>query len=145
MENAWVLKLGPWEYLSVYMFMPFVMRKLLAEIVIQLVCLKVRVCMTVLFFPTANKNEREPKSLHKTGTCVLGCLSHVRLFATLWTVARQTPLSMWFSRQEYWSGLPCPPPGDPPNSGIEPASLVPPALASRFFTTSTTWEAQENR
>lgn len=82
-ENAQVLKLGPWEYLSVYMFMPFVVRKLLAEIVIQLVCLKVRLCMTVLFFPTANKNEREPKSLHKTGTCVLGCLSHVRLFATL--------------------------------------------------------------
>ena len=49
--------------------------------------------------------------------------SHVRLFATLWTVAHQTPLSMGFSRQGYWSGLPCPPPGDLPNPGIEPVSL----------------------
>ena len=44
-------------------------------------------------------------------------------FATPWTVARQAPPFMEFSRQEYWSGLPCPPPGDLPNSGIEPASL----------------------
>ena len=49
-------------------------------------------------------------------------LSHVQLFATLWTVARQAPLSMGFSRQEYWSGLPCLPPGDLPNPGIEPRS-----------------------
>ena len=49
-------------------------------------------------------------------------LSCVWLFATLWTVARQAPLSMGFSRQEYWSGLPCPPPGDLPNPGIEPGS-----------------------
>ena len=49
-------------------------------------------------------------------------LSRVRLFATLWTVARQAPLSMGFSRQEYWSGLPFPPPGDLPNPGIEPGS-----------------------
>ena len=54
--------------------------------------------------------------------------SRVQLFATLRTIARQTPLSMGFSRQEYWSGLPCPPPGDLPNAGIEPASLVAPAL-----------------
>ena len=53
-------------------------------------------------------------------------LSHVRLFATPWTVAHQAPLSMGFSRQEYWSGLPCPP-GDFPDPGIEPTSL---ALAS---------------
>ena len=52
-----------------------------------------------------------------------------------WTVARQTPLSIGFSRQEYWSGLPCPPPGDHPDPGIEPASLTPPALAGGFFTT----------
>ena len=43
--------------------------------------------------------------------CVVSHFSHVRLFATPWTVARQAPLSMGFSRQEYWSGLPCPPPG----------------------------------
>ena len=49
-------------------------------------------------------------------------LSHVRLFATLWTVAHQAPLSMGFSRQEYWSELPCPPPGDLPNPGIESRS-----------------------
>ena len=53
----------------------------------------------------------------------------VRLSATPWTVARQVPLSMGFSRQEYWSGLPCPPPGDLPNSGIEPLSLTLPVLA----------------
>ena len=48
--------------------------------------------------------------------------SHFRFFATLWTAAHQAPLSMGFSRQEYWSGLPCPPPGDLSNSGIEPVS-----------------------
>ncbi|ELR46456.1 hypothetical protein M91_05097, partial [Bos mutus] len=52
--------------------------------------------------------------------------------------ASQAPLSMEFSRQEYWSGLPFPPPGDLPNPGIEPMSLVSPALASGFFTTSAT-------
>jgi len=49
---------------------------------------------------------------------------------------------MGFSRQQYWSGLPCPPPGALPDPGIEPVSLMSPALAGRFFTTSTTWEAQ---
>ena len=52
------------------------------------------------------------------------------------------PLSMGFSRQEYWSGLPFPPPGDLPNPGIKPISLMSPALAVRFFTTSAIWEAQ---
>ena len=61
--------------------------------------------------------------------------------ATLWTVVCQAPLSMGFSGQEYWSGLPCPLPGDLPNSGIDPTSLMSPALASEFFTTSATWEA----
>ena len=68
-------------------------------------------------------------------------LSCVQLFVTLWAVAHQAPLSMGFSRQKYWSGLPWPPPGDLPNPGIEPSSLMSPVLASRFFTTSTTWEA----
>ena len=58
------------------------------------------------------------------------------------TVAHQAPLSKGFSRQEYWSGLPCPPPGDFPDSGIQPVSLASSALAGGFFTTSTTWEAQ---
>ena len=58
------------------------------------------------------------------------------------TVARPAPLSTGFFRQEHWSGLPCSPPGDLPDPGIEPASLmVSPAPAGRFFTTSTTWEA----
>ena len=71
---------------------------------------------------------------------VLNPFSHVLLFAMLWTVACQAPLSMGFSRQEFWSGLPCPIQEDLPNSGIEPVSLVC-ALAGWFLTTSTTWEA----
>ena len=59
---------------------------------------------------------------------------------TPWTVACQAPLSMGFSRQEDWSGLPFPSPGDLPHPGIKPASLTSsPALAGRFFTTSATW------
>ena len=50
---------------------------------------------------------------------------------------------MGFSRQEYWSGLPCPPPGDLPHAGIKPASLISSALTGGFFTTSSTWEASE--
>ena len=72
---------------------------------------------------------------------VLSCFSRVRLFATLWTVARQAPLSMGFSRQEYWRGLPFSTPVDLPNLGIEPACHISPALAGRFFTTSATWGA----
>ena len=60
----------------------------------------------------------------------------------LWTVAYQAPLSMGLSRQEYWSGLPCPYPGDLPDPGIEPASLLSPVMAGKFFTTSATWEVQ---
>ena len=67
---------------------------------------------------------------------MLSRFSHVRLFVNSWTVACQAPLSMGFSRQEYWSGLPCPPPGDLPNPGIEPAFLKSPALAGGFFTAS---------
>ena len=74
--------------------------------------------------------------------CILIRFSHVWLFATLWTITHQASLSMGFSRQEYWSGLSCSPPGDLPNPGIDPASLVSPALAGRFFTISVTWEAQ---
>ena len=60
---------------------------------------------------------------------------------TTWTVAGQDLPPTGFSRQESWSGLPCLPPGDLPDSGIEPTSLTSPALAGRFFTTSATWEA----
>ena len=56
-------------------------------------------------------------------------------------IACQVPLSKGFPRQEYWSGLPCLPPGDLPSPGIEPMSLTSPALTGRFFATSTTWDA----
>ena len=66
-------------------------------------------------------------------------LSHVHLFAIPWAVAYQAPTSMGFSRQEYWSGLPFPSPGDLSDPGIEPMSLMSPARARRFFTTIATW------
>ena len=65
--------------------------------------------------------------------------SRVRLFVTPWSVARQASLSMGISRQEYWSGLPFPFPGHLPHSGMKPVSLMAPALAVEFFTTSATW------
>ena len=65
---------------------------------------------------------------------MLSCFSHGQLFATSWTVAHQASLSMGFSRQEYWSELPCHPPGDFPNPGIQPTSIMSPALAGRFST-----------
>ena len=71
---------------------------------------------------------------------MLSHFSRVQLFATLWTVAHQAPLSTGFSRQEYWSGLPCPSPGAFPNPGLKPVSLRSPALAGRFFTASATWK-----
>ena len=58
-----------------------------------------------------------------------------------WTITHQAPLSMGFSRQEYWSTLPCPSPGDLPDPGIELTSFTSPALTGGFFTASTTWEA----
>jgi len=70
------------------------------------------------------------------------CLVVSDSFETQWTVVYQPLLSMGFCRQEYWSGLPCPSPGEIPDTGIEPVSLVSPALAGGFFTTSTSWEAQ---
>ena len=76
--------------------------------------------------------------------CVLSRFRHVQLFATLWSVARQASLSIGFSKQKCWSGLPCPPPGDLPDPGIETVPLRSPALAGVFCTTSTTWEAQDH-
>ena len=72
------------------------------------------------------------RNLGTSGPCMLSCFSRVRLFVTLWNVACQAPLSMGFSRQKYWSGLPCPPPEDLSDPGIEPTSLRSPAL--EFFT-----------
>ena len=62
-------------------------------------------------------------------------------FSWLWIVAHLAPLSMGYSRQEHWSGLPCPPPGNLPNPGIEPRSFMSPTLVGRFFTTRATWKA----
>ena len=77
--------------------------------------------------------------LSSLSVCLCVCarlLSHVQLFATSqWTVAHQAPLSMEFFRQDYYSRLPCPPPGDIPDSGIEPKSPMSPALAGGFFST----------
>ena len=72
--------------------------------------------------------------------CVLSHFSHVWLFVILWTVAHQAPLSMRFSRQEYWSGLPCPPPGDLPYLGTEPAFPEVPALQANSLLLSH-WES----
>ena len=78
-------------------------------------------------------------------TCISCCAcvpSHSVVSDALWPRGpRQVPLSIGFSRQEYWGGLSCSPPGDLPNSRIKAVSLMFPALAARFFTTSTTWEA----
>ena len=71
----------------------------------------------------------------------LSPFSRVWLFVTPWTIAHQPPPSAEFSRQEYWSGLSCPLPGDFLNPGIEPTSLGSSALADGFFTTGATWEA----
>ena len=82
-----------------------------------------------------------PRKMVILYACTLRCFSHDLNFETLWTVARQTPLSMGFSRQEYWSGLPCPRPGDLPHPGIELASLYVSCTAGGFFTTSAIREA----
>ena len=76
-----------------------------------------------------------------TELCMLSHFSHVRLSVTLWTAACQAPMSTGFSRQESWSGMPRPSPGNLPDSGIEPACHASPAVACRFFTTSATWGA----
>ena len=86
----------------------------------------------MMFFTARNKS----KKLVLMPLCVWvqSHVNHVWLFATLWTAVRQAPLPMEFSRQEYWSGLPCPSPGDLPNPGIKPT------WAGGFFTTNATWE-----
>ena len=84
---------------------------------------------------------------HFMYVCLLSRFSHVWLFETPWIAAHEGPLSMGFSKQEYWSGLPCPPPGDPPSAGFKPVSLTAPALAGGvgggrcIFTAKATWEA----
>ena len=72
-----------------------------------------------------------PAEFNHLRACVLCC---VQLFATLWTIAHQAPLSMGFFRQESWSGLPFLSPGDLPDLGMEVMSLMSPTLAGKFFT-----------
>ena len=82
---------------------------------------------------------------YRVCACLAACaLSRVRLSAIPWTVLCQAPLSMGFSRQEYWHGLPFPSPGDLSNSEIETLSLAFPALAGRFFTTASPRKLSEN-
>ena len=73
-------------------------------------------------------------NIFQNSVCVCSC-TRAQFFVTPWTAGRQAPLSMEFSRQEYWSGLPLSSPGDLPNPGIEPTSPASPTLAGRFFTT----------
>ena len=75
--------------------------------------------------PLSHLGSPQPRYMR---VCVLSCFHHVRLVATLWTIAHQAALSMGFPRQEYWSGLPYSPPGDLPDPGIEPANPATPAL-----------------
>ena len=82
-------------------------------------------------------NKKFPKNIIEDLN-VLSRFSHVQLFVTLWTIARQVPLSMGFSKQEFWSELSYPPPGDLPHPGIEPAFLTSSVLAGGFFTTTAT-------
>ena len=87
----------------------------------------------------AEKRKSVSYNSYRRGFCtgMLSC-SIMSDSAAPWTVDCQNPLPMKFSRQEYWSGVPFPIPEDLPNPGIEPMSIAPPALASGFFTTSTT-------
>ena len=79
-------------------------------------------CASTSFSPVITSQYYIMLEICKCGCAMLSCSVCIQLFATPWTVAHQAPLSMGFSWQEYWSGLPCPPPGDLPNPGIKPKS-----------------------
>ena len=95
----------------------------------------------IYIIPSPNTKQINPIILEEIRACLLSHLSRVRLFATLWTAACQAPLSMGFSRHEYWV-VSMPSSKGSPDPRIKPMSLMSPALAGRFFTTSATWEAQ---
>ena len=101
------------------------------------------ITQNVLSLPLSLSRIKKPTSMDLHGLSAKSLQSCLTL-ATLWTVAYQAPLSMGFSRQEYWNGLPCSPTGDLPNPRIKPTSLMSPASAERFFTTSSTWEALQS-
>ena len=103
--------------------------------------LKTKQVVKMLFLLYHNSYFKNCERIKSMKMRCLHSLSCVQLFVAPWTLPRQVPLPIGFSRQKYWSGLPFPPPGDPLNLGIEPASLMSPALASKFFTTSAASEA----
>ena len=88
------------------------------------------------------ENQRVVAKVKVACAYMLSCFNCIQLFVILWIVAYQLPLSQGFSRKEYWSELPCPPPGDLPDPGVDPVSLMPLALAGGFFTTGATCEAR---
>ena len=90
--------------------------------------------VNLIKFPLGNKDTQWFVTLLCVLSHIIVSFSHVLLFVTPWTEAHEDPLSMEFCRQEYWRGLPFPPPGYLPDPGIEPVSLASPALAGRFFT-----------
>ena len=98
--------------------------------------------MTFLFarkFESIENTCSEACVIYHCHACLLSHFIRVQLFVTLWTVAHQALLSMGFSRQEHWNVLLCLAPGDLPDRGIIPISLVSHALTGEFFTISTTW------
>ena len=98
-------------------------------------------CVPAAIGTKSGQKIQNPPQKPMPSVCMLSHFSRVQLCETLWIVAHQAPLCVGFSRQEHWVGLPGPLPGDLPYPGIEPASLMSPALAGGFFTTSATWEA----
>ena len=95
-------------------------------------CPALPLSLKVFKLQTWNVKRKEILNIHARAKSLQSC----RFCAPLWTAAHQAPLSVGFSRQEYWSGLLCCPPGDLPDPGIEPLSLSFPALEGRFFTTN---------
>ena len=107
--------------------------------------------LTLSWFPNWSNNKKnclngeiwDLKYVLRCSACYI--LSRARLLVTPWTVAHQALLSMEFSRQEYWSGLKFPTPGNLPNAGIKSTSLVPPALAGGLFTTASSGKLLRNQ
>ena len=106
-------------------------------------CFSFSLCMSVGLYMSLSQCVCVSLSMCVSVSVYVYVSQRVCLCVILWTVARQAPLSVGFSRQEYWSGLLCPPPGDLPDPRIKPMSLASPALAGGFFTTRATWGALE--
>ena len=114
----------------------------------RLECLKIYINMTSNTFINCHEQWAQWRRCLRSAlsvlwlcVCMPSCFSHVHPFAILWIVSHQAPLSMIFSRQEYWSGLPFPSPGNLPNPRTKPTSLMSSALIGRFLTMSPSWGA----